>query len=71
MMSSKNYKVRYASSPKEVKKMNTKQLRKEFLIEKLLNNDEIKWVYSHYDRYLTGGVVPVKREVILETIDPP
>ncbi len=70
MMSSKNYKVRYASSPKEVKKMNTKQLRKEFLIEKLLNNDEIKWVYSHYDRYLTGGVVPVKREVILETIDP-
>ncbi len=65
-----NYKVRYASSPKEVKKMNTKQLRKEFLIKKVMNEDNIKWVYSHYDRYMTGGVVPVKKEVSLETIDP-
>ncbi len=65
-----NYKVRYASSPKEVKKMNTKQLRKEFLIKKVMNEDNIKWVYSHYDRYITGGVVPVKKVVTLETIDP-
>jgi len=65
-----NYKVRYASSPKEVKKMNTKQLRKEFLIKKVMNEDNIKWVYSHYDRYITGGVVPVKKAVTLETIDP-
>ncbi len=65
-----NYKVRYASSPKEVKRMNTKQLRKEFLIKKVMNEDNIKWVYSHYDRYMTGGVVPVKKGVSLETIDP-
>jgi len=63
------YKVRYASSPKEVKKMNTKQLRKNFLIKNIMNRNVIKWIYSHYDRYLTGGVVPVK-EVFLETIDP-
>jgi len=67
---SKNYKVRYASSPKEVKKMNTKQLRKTFLIKKVMHEDEIKWVYSHYDRYITGGVVPIKKAVILDTIDP-
>jgi len=67
---SKNYKVRYASSPKEVKKMNTKQLRNEFLIKKVMNKDAIKWTYSHYDRYITGGVVPVKKTVLLEAIDP-
>lgn len=67
---SKNYKVRYASSPKEVKKMNTKQLRKEFLIKKVMNKDVIKWTYSHYDRYMTGGVIPVKKAVILKEIDP-
>ena len=67
---SKNYKVRYASSSKEVKKMSTKQLRKNFLIKKVMNQDKIKWVYSHYDRYMTAGIVPVKKAVILETIDP-
>jgi len=65
-----NYKVRYASSPKEVKEMNTKQLRNNFLIKKVMNQDKIKWVYSHYDRYITGGVVPIKTSVNLETIDP-
>ena len=67
---SKNYKVRYASSPKEVKKMNTKQLRKEFLIKKVMHKDVIKWVYSHYDRYMTGGVIPIKKTVNLETVEP-
>lgn len=67
---SKNYKVRYASSPNEVKYMDTKELRKEFLIKKVMHTDTIKWVYSHYDRYMTGGVVPVKKEVVLKTIDP-
>ncbi len=67
---SKNYKVRYAASPKEVKRMNTKQLRKEFLIKKVMHKDVIKWTYSHYDRYATGGVIPIKKSVKLETIDP-
>jgi len=64
------YKVRYASSPNEVKYMGTKELRKEFLIKKVMNKDQIRWVYSHYDRYMTAGVVPVKNAVALETIDP-
>ena len=66
---SKKYEVRYASSPKEVKKMNTKQLRKEFLIKKVMRKDTIKWIYSHYDRYMTAGVVPTKN-VSLETVEP-
>ena len=66
----KNYKVRYASSPNEVKYMDTKELRKEFLIKKVMHIDTIKWVYSHYDRFMTGGVVPVNKEVSLKAIDP-
>jgi len=67
---SNKYEVRYASSPKEVKKMNTKQLRKNFLVKKVMHTDTIKWVYSHYDRYMTAGTVPVKKAVSLDTIDP-
>lgn len=35
-----------------------------------MHTDTIKWVYSHYDRYMTGGVVPVKKEVSLKAINP-
>ena len=65
-----NYEVRYAASPREVKKLDTQELRSEFLIEKVMNEDKIHWVYSHYDRYVVGGVVPVSKSVVLETIDP-
>ncbi|MFC2126860.1 5-dehydro-4-deoxy-D-glucuronate isomerase [Bacteroidota bacterium] len=64
------FEVRYAASPREVKKMDTKELRDEFLIQDLLTVDQVKLVYSHYDRFITGGVVPVASSVELETIDP-
>ncbi|MEP1487635.1 MAG: 5-dehydro-4-deoxy-D-glucuronate isomerase [Algibacter sp.] len=64
------YEVRYAASPREVKTMDTQQLRDEFLIEKLLEADKINLVYSHYDRFITGGVIPVSKAITLESIDP-
>lgn len=63
------YEVRYASSPREVKKMNAEELRNEFLIRNIMEQDVIKLVYSHYDRFITGGVVPVTKSVELLTID--
>ncbi|MGL1886155.1 MAG: 5-dehydro-4-deoxy-D-glucuronate isomerase [Reichenbachiella sp.] len=66
----KNYEVRYASSPEAVKKSDTTELRKEFLVDNLMQSDEIVLVYSHYDRYITGSAVPVKKELSLEVIDP-
>ncbi|HVI43252.1 MAG TPA: 5-dehydro-4-deoxy-D-glucuronate isomerase [Chitinophaga sp.] len=63
------YESRYASSPNEVKSMDTAQLRQAFLIEKIFEADVISWVYTHYDRYLTAGAMPVKGSVVLETID--
>ncbi|ULC59047.1 5-dehydro-4-deoxy-D-glucuronate isomerase [Flaviramulus sp. BrNp1-15] len=65
-----NYNVRYASNPEAVKKYNTNELRDEFLIQDVMTKDNINWVYSHYDRFMVAGVVPVNKTVELETIDP-
>ena len=65
-----NYQSRYAVSPTETKAMDTDVLRKNFLIENLFEDDVINWIYSHYDRFITGGVSPVNQSVQLETIDP-
>ncbi|CAM3405138.1 5-dehydro-4-deoxy-D-glucuronate isomerase [Flavobacterium chungbukense] len=64
------YSSRYASSPEAVKKYDTQQLREEFLIDDLMQEDEVVLVYSHYDRYIAGSAVPVKGDLPLETIDP-
>jgi 4-deoxy-L-threo-5-hexosulose-uronate ketol-isomerase len=63
------YSSRYASSPEAVKKYDTKELRDEFLIDDLMQENEIVLTYSHYDRYIAGSAVPVK-DLTLETIDP-
>lgn len=65
-----SYESRYASSPQGVKSYDTAQLRNEFLIENLFENDKINLVYSHYDRFISGGVLPVNKALALETIDP-
>ena len=65
-----NYNTRYASNPSSVKTYNTQELRDEFLIKDVLKKDELKWVYSHYDRFMVAGVIPVTKAVPLTTIDP-
>lgn len=52
--------VRNAANPKDVKNYTTERLREEFLIEELFVPGEVKLVYSHVDRIITGGVCPVK-----------
>jgi 4-deoxy-L-threo-5-hexosulose-uronate ketol-isomerase len=61
--------LRYAAHPDDVKKWDTTKLRKEFLIEKIFIPDEISLVYSMYDRYMVGGAMPVKKDLVLETAD--
>jgi 4-deoxy-L-threo-5-hexosulose-uronate ketol-isomerase len=65
-----NYEVRYAVGQRETNQMGTQALRDEFLIEKVFGFDSIKWVYTHYDRYMAGGVMPAQEKVFLDTIDP-
>ena len=52
--------LRTAASPRDVKHYTTERLREEFLIDDLFQPDQIKLVYSHIDRIITGSAVPVK-----------
>lgn len=63
------YESRYAASPTEVKTFDTEKLRSEFLIENIMEADKLTLVYSHYDRFITGGVVPVTKSIELESIE--
>jgi 4-deoxy-L-threo-5-hexosulose-uronate ketol-isomerase len=49
--------------------MDTEKLRKEFLIPNLMEKGKLNLTYSHYDRYMAGGVVP-DTPIKLESIDP-
>lgn len=51
--------LRTASSPNDVKHYTTDRLRDEFLIQNLFVAGEVKTVYSHIDRIIIGGAVPV------------
>ncbi|HET8828822.1 MAG TPA: 5-dehydro-4-deoxy-D-glucuronate isomerase [Pelobium sp.] len=59
-------KQRYHNSQKEVKGMNTAELREQFLIEDLMTKGEVRFTYSHYDRIIIGGAVPTNGALALE-----
>jgi len=56
---------RYEASPREVERMNTKELRADFLVEDLFVAGKANFVYSHYDRMVMGGVLPGGRAINL------
>lgn len=56
--------VRTAASPKDVIHYTTERLRQEFLIQNLFIKGEMKLIYSHIDRIITGGVVPTEPLVL-------
>jgi 4-deoxy-L-threo-5-hexosulose-uronate ketol-isomerase len=64
-----NYELRYASHPADAKQYDTERLRREFLIETLFTADDINMVYSMYDRYIVGGIMPVAKAIKLEVVD--
>ena len=59
--------IRFEHSPKEVSEMKTEELRSAFLTGNLMQDDTVQLVYTHYDRMIMGGVMPVKKSVALET----
>ena len=64
------YEERYAAHPDDAKGYDTDRLRREFLIEKLFEPDDIRLIYSAYDRLIVGGIMPVGRPLELTPIDP-
>lgn len=58
--------IRYSCNQRDFKRYTTEETRKEFLIEKLFIADEVTAVYSHVDRMVTLGVMPVTEKVPLD-----
>lgn len=58
--------IRYSCNQRDFKRYTTEETRKEFLIEKLFEADEVVAVYSHVDRMVTLGCMPVQEIVPLE-----
>ena len=58
--------IRYSCNQRDVKRYTTEELRDEFLIENLYVADEIVAVYSHVDRMVTLGCMPVKETVSID-----
>lgn len=61
--------IRFQNSPGETARMNTTELRENFLVQQLMQPGTIQLLYSHYDRMIIGGVMPVAIPVQLQTDD--
>lgn len=57
--------IRFQNSPEETSQMDTEQLRKNFLVQQLMQDDTVQLVYSHYDRVIIGGAKPVNKTLAL------
>lgn len=58
--------TRYGVNPNDFKTYQTEDIRKEFLIENLFIPDTISSTYTHIDRMVTMGCMPVNEAVSLE-----
>jgi 4-deoxy-L-threo-5-hexosulose-uronate ketol-isomerase len=58
--------IRYSCNQRDVKRYTTEELRDEFLIENLYVADTVQCVYSHVDRMVTMGCMPVNETVSID-----
>lgn len=61
--------IKYAIHPEDVKSYDTSRLRKEFHSEKIMVEDTIQLIYTHYDRFIYGGICPANKKLSLPTYD--
>lgn len=57
--------TRYSTHPEDSKFYTTEEIRDHYLIEEVFAADEANFVYSHNDRIIAGGIMPVKGGVKL------
>ena len=58
--------IRYSTNPNDFKKYTTDEIRKEFLIENLFQENTITSTYSHVDRMVTLGCMPTNETVSID-----
>ncbi|MBP1861444.1 5-dehydro-4-deoxy-D-glucuronate isomerase [Rhizobium herbae] len=56
-------KILYGAAPQDVKGYDTEKLRSAFLMTDLFTPDAANFTYTHVDRLLLGGAMPVSRNV--------
>lgn len=61
--------VRHPTHPKDATNYTPDRLREEYLLEDLMQEDELNLVYTHHDRMIAGGAVPVNKELTLGTYE--
>ena len=61
--------TRYANHPEDSKKYDSEELRKHYLQEKIFEVDEINLTYSHVDRIIFGGAMPVEEKLSLKAAE--
>jgi len=64
----KTIEERFAVHVDDYKHYDTEKLRKHFLIENIFASDEILFTYTHYERLMVGGAMPVGQSLTLEPI---
>ncbi len=60
---------RWGTHPDDVKCYDTEGLRREFLIERVFEPGDVRMVYTHNDRLVVGGAMPVGGELVLTAPD--
>ena len=51
--------IRYSANPNDMKRYTTEELRREFHISGLFQPDRVTATYSHVDRMVVFGCMPV------------
>lgn len=61
--------VKYAVHPDDAVSFDTQRLREEFSTHGLMQPDTVRMVYTHYDRFIYGGIAPARKALTLDTCD--
>jgi 4-deoxy-L-threo-5-hexosulose-uronate ketol-isomerase len=56
-------KILYGAGPEDIKSYDTERLRSEFLITDLFAADGVSFTYTHVDRLILGGAMPVSESL--------
>ena len=60
---------RFAVGRNEYSRFTMEEIVDNFLVSNLFQPDHVEIVYTHYDRFVVGGVMPVKEVISLGTVD--
>lgn len=61
--------VRHCPAPHDIVYYDTDALRDQFLIQNLFTADKLRLVYTHFDRMVVAGAMPVEGIIMLEPSD--